>query len=77
MPGAEVSTWPIICISEPFAKGATPWTGSSAVAPGSVQVSPTLRLIVEEPTKVIVGYLNFTKTVLWREAELPAASVTL
>ena len=32
-----------------------PSTLSEAVAPGSVQVSPTIRLMVEEPVKVITG----------------------
>ena len=33
----------------------SPSTSSVAVAPGSVKVSPTVRLIVDEPTKVITG----------------------
>ena len=53
---------------------------SVAVAPGSAKVSPTVRLMVEEPVKVIVGGVvsgsGLTITVLIVETELPAASVT-
>ena len=53
---------------------------SVAVAPGSAKVSPTVRLMVEEPVKVIVGGVvsgsGLTITVLVVETELPAASET-
>ena len=47
----DVSTVPEVVIEEVK----SPSTSSVAVAPGSVNVSPTVRFIVEEPTKVIVG----------------------
>ena len=47
----DVSTEPEIDIDEVM----FPSTLSEAVAPGSVKVSPTLILIVEEPVNVITG----------------------
>ena len=55
----------------------SPSTSSTAVAPGSVKVSPNRRIIVEEPVRVIVGGKSkLTTTVLVIEEELPAASET-
>ena len=56
----------------------SPSKSSVAVAPGSVKVSPTKRIIVEEPVRVIVGGKSkLTTTVLIIETELPAASETV
>ena len=51
VPAVDVSTEPEVVIEEVR----SPSTLSVAVAPGSVKVSPTVRLIVEEPVKVITG----------------------
>ena len=57
-----------------------PSTLSEAVAPGSVNVSPTVRFIVEDPVNVIDGAVVsggvFTTTSLDTEAELSELSVT-
>ena len=47
----DVSTEPEVDIDDVI----FPSTLSEAVAPGSVKVSPTLILIVEEPVNVITG----------------------
>ena len=47
----DVLTVPEVVIEEVI----FPSTSSVAVAPGSVKVSPIVRLMVEEPVKVITG----------------------
>jgi hypothetical protein len=57
-----------------------PSTLSAAVAPGSVNVPPTVTLKVEFPIKVIIGRTLSTATVtdlVTCLAALPAASLTL
>ena len=78
VPAVDVSTEPEIDIDDVI----FPSTASVAVAPGSVKVSPTVRLMVEEPVKVITGAVvsaaTLTITVLVTTvAALPAASETL
>ena len=51
VPTEEVSTAPEDVIEEVR----SPSTSSVAVAPGSVKVSPTVRLMLEEPIMVIAG----------------------
>jgi hypothetical protein len=51
VPAVDVSTEPDIDIDDVI----FPSTSSVAVAPGSVKVSPTVRLMVEEPVNVITG----------------------
>ena len=51
VPAVDVSTVPEVVIDEVR----SPSTSSVAVAPGSVKVSPTVRLMVEEPVSVITG----------------------
>ena len=51
VPAVDVSTEPETDIE--LVK--SPSTSSVAVAPGSVKVSPTVRLMVEEPVSVITG----------------------
>ena len=51
VPAVAVSTEPEVVIDEVR----SPSTPSVAVAPGSVKVSPTVKLIVEEPVNVITG----------------------
>ena len=51
IPGVEVSTEPEVLIEVEI----SPSTSSAAEAPASVYESPSSRLIVEEPTRVIVG----------------------
>ena len=50
---------------------------SLAVAPGSVKISPRVRLIVEEPVNVIIGGTSkLTTIILIMEEKLPSLSVT-
>ena len=76
VPTKEVSTELAAVIEEVI----FPSTSSVAVAPGSVNVAPRLRFIVEEPVNVITGAVvsggMFIITVLVTEAELPALSET-
>ena len=77
MPTEEVSTEPVIEINDVR----SPSTSSVAAAPGSVKVSPSVRLMVEEPVKLITGGVvsseGFTITVLVVETILLALSDTL
>ena len=50
----DVLTVPEVVIEEVK----SPSTSSVAVAPGSVKVAPRGRLIVEEPVKVITGFVD-------------------
>ena len=70
VPAVDVSTEPEIDIDEVM----FPSTLSEAVAPGSVKVSPTLILIVEEPVNVITGAVVSAAalkiTVCWTNSQL-------
>ena len=60
VPAVAVSTEPEVVIEEVR----SPSTLSVAVAPGSVKVSPTVRLMVEEPVNVITGAVVLTAAAL-------------
>ena len=76
VPALDVLIVPEVVIDEVI----FPSTLSDAVAPGSVNVSPTVRLMVEEPVNVIDGAVVsgdvFTTTSLDTEAKLPELSLT-